>query len=282
MSDGIGWRRYEGGPDATVVGDLRVSPPLAVEYLDVERELLVHLPPSYVETDRTYPVVYMHDGRNLFDEATSNDGEWGVDETMERLADEGIEAIVVGIPNAGDDRPSEYAPFLDRRAELPGGEPNPLAEYEPRGDAYVDFLLERVVPLVEDRFRTSDARADTGLIGSSLGGLVSLYAFFRNPETFGFVGAMSPAVSTPWSAIFEFVASADHVKGDVSVDVGGDEFPGNPDGSERFLDGARELVDRLEALGYDDELRFVVEDDATHHEDAWGRRLPDALRFLLG
>lgn len=282
MTEEITWRDYEPGPDSTVVGDVRVSDPLGVDYLDVERELLAYLPPSYEEGDEDYPVVYMHDGRNLFDEATSNDGEWGVDGTMERLADEGIEAIVVGIPNAGEQRSAEYAPFLDRREERPDGEPNPLAEYEPLGDAYADFLVDRVVPLVDEAFRTSDERAETGLVGSSMGGLISLYCFFRDPERFGFVGAMSPAVCFPWRGIFEFVEDAGYVEGDVYVDVGGDEFPDDPRGSERFYEGAHELVDLLEELGYDEKLEFVVEEDAIHHERAWRRRFPDAVRFLLG
>ena len=280
MTDAIEWRPYDGAPDSTVVGDVRVSDPISVEYLDVERKLLAYLPPGYEESDRSYPVVYMHDGRNLFDEAASNDGEWGVDETMEELADDGIEAIVVGVPNAGEDRMAEYAPFLDT-ATLPPDMAEQFPEGEVYGDQYLDFLLETVKPAVESAFRTSDDRDETGVAGSSMGGLISLYAQFREPETFGFAGVMSPAVTPPFTEIFEFVESVGHVDARIHVDVGGEEFAEEPAQSEAFEDGARRLADTLEQMGYDENLQFVYEGDAVHHESAWRRRFPEMMRFLL-
>lgn len=278
----LSWRTYEGSPESTVVGDVRVSEPLSVEYLDVERELVAYLPPSYTETDTDYPVVYMHDGQNLFDEAASYDGEWQVDETMERLAEEDLEAIVVGIPNAEQLRPVEYSPFFDEDAlEIPADESHPYEGVEPAGDAYADWLVDTVVPLVEDSFRTSESRRDRGVVGSSMGGLISLYSFFRDTAQFGFVGAMSPAVGGPWAELFEYVDDAGHVPGRIYVDVGGDEFPDDDARSEQFEAGAERLVDLLETLGYDEDLRYVYEPDAVHHEDAWARRLPEAIRFLL-
>src|SRR5712691_3747433 len=96
---GVSWERYAGGP---VAGDVRVS--------RADRDLHAYLPPSYERSDRRFPGLYMHDGQNLFDATTSFAGEWGVDETMEELAVEGLEAIVIGIPH-GEDRVREYTPF---------------------------------------------------------------------------------------------------------------------------------------------------------------------------
>lgn len=282
MTSDLTWRPYDGGADSTVTGDVRVSDPVAVDYHGFERELLAYLPPSYTETDDSYPVLYMHDGHNLFDEATSNDGEWEVDETMERLAGEGVEAIVVGIPVDGEFRHVEYAPFLTDEETLPDGDPNPFVGLEPQGDAYADFLRDRVVPAVDAEFRTVEDRAARGVFGSSMGGLMSVYSFFRDSDVFGFVGAMSPAVGGPWRDIYDFIEAQGYVQGEVYVDVGGEEFPDHPDRSTRFYEAAHDLAAVLERLGYDEELDFVVEAEAIHHEDAWARRFPDAVRFLLG
>ena len=119
---------------------------------------MVYLPPSYLGSIRRYPVIYMHDGQNLFDAATSFAGEWYVDETMEELADAGIEAIVVGIPNIGERRFHEYIPFP--APDLP----------DVQGDEYVAFIADTVKPIIDRDFRTLADAASTGIAGSSLGG----------------------------------------------------------------------------------------------------------------
>jgi len=282
MTDALDWREYDLSDDPTVTGDVRVSSSLYAERLDRELELLAYLPPAYETSAREYPVVYMHDGRNLFDDRLSYSGEWQVDETMEELADEGLEAIVVGIPNADDDRGAEYSPVEPTGTgvedapydseELPGGD----------ADEYLAFLAERVVPGVEDSFRTKSDRDHRGLAGSSLGGLVSLYGYFEYPDLYGFAGVMSPAFWWTEGQIFDYVADQSRVPGRLYIDVGNDETPDSPDLSARYREEARRMVDLLAELGYgEDELEFVLEDGAVHHEDAWARRFPDAVRFLL-
>jgi predicted alpha/beta superfamily hydrolase len=295
MQSRLDWSCYEPSETGSVTGDLRVSEPFGVEYLDHERRLYVWLPPSYAAEEGSgaagdepgdadaegedYPVVWMHDGQNLFDEALSYDGEWGVDETMTRLAEEGLEAVVVGVPNAGDDRASEYAPFVD-----PTATDEPVAEVTPLADAYCSLLVDRLVPAVESAFRVRTDPAGRTVVGSSLGGLASLYAFVEHRDVFGRVGAMSPAVCAPWGEMLDVVADADHLGGRVYVDVGGDEYSERPERGAAFERGARDLVATLEEVGYerDDDLRFVYEPDGVHHESAWRRRFPDAARFLLG
>jgi predicted alpha/beta superfamily hydrolase len=120
------------------------------------------------------------------------------------------------------------------------------------------------------------------LLGSSLGGLVSLYGFFEYPETFGFAGVLSPAFWWTHGRIFDYVERQSHVPGRVYMDVGGEESPDDPELSATYLDEARRMADLLRGMGYDEsQLRFVVEDGAIHHETAWARRFPDAARFLL-
>jgi predicted alpha/beta superfamily hydrolase len=197
---------------------------------------------------------------------------------MTRLADEGIEAVVVGIPNAGDDRATEYTPFYDPEAI---GDERP--DVEPMADRYCSLLVDRVLPAVESAFRVRTDPTGRTVLGSSLGGLVSLYVAVDRPGIFGRVGAMSPAVGGPWREMLSVVAETDHLAERVYVDVGGDEYADRP-AAAWFEQGVRDLVSVLVDGGYErgDDLRFVFEPDAVHHETAWRRRFPDAARFLLG
>lgn len=263
------------------LGDLRVLPGIVSPQLGNARDLLVWLPPSYARQgagDRRYPVVYMQDGQNLFDEETSYAGSWGVAETMTALAAEGLEAIVVGVPNMGVDRLHEYGPFAE--AGLSHG----------RGGLYVDFLAESVKPLVDSLFRTLPHREATAVLGSSLGGTISLFAFFERPDVFGSAGAMSPALQLASWRMLRYLDERGFVPGRVYIDVGANE--GARPGRGRFLSRpfARSHTARVRAAFHSlarksyragRELAFVQEPGGLHNEQAWGRRLPDALRFLL-
>lgn len=264
----------------TVVGDLRMLDEVYSPQLHNRRRLFAHLPPSYAEdTDRHYPVIYMHDGQNLFDQALSYAGEWGVDETMTALAARSCEAIVVGIPNMGVRRIDEYSPFKDRRLHKGG-----------RGDWYVAFVANTVKPLIDQSFRTLPGREYTGVLGSSMGGLISLYAFFSRPDVFGFVGAMSPSFWFAQEAIVPFVQHVPFQAGRIYLDTGtheGGELRLEPRPPHRYtsrhLTTIRRMRDMLAAKGYTPniDLRYVEEEEAIHSEAAWARRLPAALRFLL-
>jgi predicted alpha/beta superfamily hydrolase len=172
----------------------------------------------------------------------------------------------VGIPNAGPERLNEYSPFPDAKHEVEG-----------RGDAYLDFVVHTLKPMIDRDFRTLADRASTGIAGSSMGGLVSLYAFFRNAETFGFAGVMSPALWFADAAILPYVQAAPNVGGRVYVDVGTRE-------GRETLSNVRKLRDILVAKGYRKGVDFlyVVEMGGTHSEAAWARRLRKELDFLLG
>lgn len=229
------------------------------------RDILVHLPASYrSDRARRFPVLYMQDGQNLFDPEWSFAGSWSVDAAVHAQAPRGGEAIVVGIPNAGEDRIREYAPF--RQEGYGGG----------GGDAYLRFLLEEVRPRVDRRFRTLPGWTRTGIGGSSLGGLISLYGFFRFPGSFGFVAALSPSLWFAEERLFQFIRDAPFVPGRIYLDGGTEESPG-------MVERLRALEALLRAKGYRDRdtLRVVVDAGATHHESHWGRRFRNALPFLL-
>lgn len=277
------WRDYHAHFDPSnghhVSGTIRVAPNVHSPQLGNWRDLLVYLPPSYHHTARRYPVIYMHDGQNLFDNATSFAGEWGVDETMEQLGyEEGLEAIIVGIPNMGVDRMAEYSPFRDPRHG--GG----------RGDDYLEFIAATVKPLIDRDFRTLPGRRHTGLLGSSMGGLISLYAFFRQPATFGFAGVMSPSLWYAGEAIFDYVEAASYYPGKLYLDVGTRELGEHHSGrlhrataSRRYYASVRRMKGILVRKGYRPlrDLYHVEEKWAGHTESSWARRLAPALRFLL-
>jgi predicted alpha/beta superfamily hydrolase len=265
------WKDYPAALDPerhAVVGSIKQLAAVHSPQLGNARDLLVYLPPSYAAADsgdRRYPVVYMHDGQNLFDPATSFAGEWAVDQTLEAASGSGLETIVVGIPNMGAERSNEYSPFLDPKNG--GGS----------GEQYLRFLAETVKPIVDADFRTLADRAHTGIAGSSMGGLISLYAFFRYRHVFGFAGVMSPALWFAQHAVLDWVARQPFAGGRIYIDVGMRE-------GEKTMNDVLRLRDVLEAKGYRnlDDLLFVVDTAGDHSERAWARRLHRKLRFLLG
>jgi predicted alpha/beta superfamily hydrolase len=274
------WKSYQetrNGHAHTASGNLKVLKDVKSTCLGNQRDILVYLPPSYELGDRRYPVFYLHDGQNLFDEATSYAGEWRVDETMEALAQEGVEAIMVGIPNAGKARINEYSPFHS-------------VDYgTSRGDLYLDFIVEQVKPLVDAEFRTAPEPAHTGIMGSSMGGLISLYAFFCRSETFGFAGVMSPSLWFAKGAIFNMVRDAPPNTGRLYLDAGTREYGGDsiwsilPFRSRRYYASVRRMYRLLVKKGYRPrrDVLYVEDKNAGHNEAAWARRLAPAVRFLL-
>ena len=150
----------------------------------------------------------MQDGQNLADPHRAFAGTWELNRAIDTLAERGIEALFIGVPNLGSERVREYSPFFDGRQG--GG----------AGDAYLAFLERTVKPLIDRRFRTRPEREATGIFGSSMGALISLYAFFRAPETFGFVGAMSPSLWFADRAILAYVERDGTPPGRIYLDAG--------------------------------------------------------------
>jgi alpha-glucosidase len=146
----------------------------------ISHKVWIYLPPNYDKTSKKYPVIYMHDAQNLFDAATSYAGEWEVDETLNKLYEKtGKGFIVVGIENAGEERLNEYTPWVNKK--YGGG----------KGGIYADFIAKTLKPYIDANFRTKKQQKHTGLIGSSLGGLISYYGGLQYPKTFGKIGALS-------------------------------------------------------------------------------------------
>ncbi len=265
----MNWLEYPKTENSTVVGNLKVLKNFHSPQLENQRDLLVYLPPSYESSSQRYPVLYMHDGQNLFDNATAYGVEWQIDETLEQLAQEGLEVIVVGLPNAKESRGAEYSPHV--HSQYGGGKAN----------LYLRFIVETVKPLMDQTFRTQPERTHTGLMGASMGGLISLYGFFTHPKTFGFAGVVSPAFWWTEGTIFGFLASAPKVEGKIYMDIGGNENPELPERRAAYWNDAHRADQILREKGYtSSDYRFVAELEGIHHESDWARRLPEALRFL--
>jgi predicted alpha/beta superfamily hydrolase len=270
-----------GTPSSTVVGDLRVLSGIDGPGYAPGRDILIHLPPGAFTSGRRYPVLYMHDGQNLFDAATGFSGEWQVDETLAILATESLELIVVGIPNGGDIRYVEYTPYPGRRGRFPDGG---------LGRAYLRWVVATVKPAIDSAFPTRTDRESTGIMGSSLGGLISLWAAVEHGSTFGRVGAMSPAFPGGQGVILGPLRRLEIRPIRIYIDAGGREGSHAPTPEEArrwsagFMYDARRVRDALVTSGLREsiDLRLVEDPEAIHHETAWAGRFPDALRFLFG
>jgi predicted alpha/beta superfamily hydrolase len=227
------------------------------------RSVDVYLPASYEHGRRRYPVVYMQDGQNLSDPSIAFCGNtWRLLDGLRWLAERGIEPIVVGIHNTAE-RLAEYSPFED--VKHGGGD----------GDRYTRFLIDTVKPRIDANYRTRKDRASTVVAGSSMGGLVSLYAFFRRPSPFGAAAVLSPSIWFGGREILPFVQNARLTRGRLYLDVGTNE------GAATLRD-ARTLNRVLRRKGYKgDALWYLEAQGAQHREADWAWRLPQALEFLL-
>jgi predicted alpha/beta superfamily hydrolase len=159
----------------------------SIPQLNRTRRVWIYLPPDYATSKKRYPVLYMHDGQNVFDDLTSFAGEWGVDETLDSIGNHSGEMIVVAVDHGGEKRINEYCPY--DMSEGPNGEKYGKGE----GDQYVDFLVKTLKPFIDKTYRTAKDKRNTFIAGSSMGGLISMYAVLKYPRVFGGAGIFSPA-----------------------------------------------------------------------------------------
>ena len=266
----------------TVVGVMEIVP-FTSKVFHNTRMLRVWLPANYASprnAQRSYPVMYMQDAQNLFDEATAYAGEWHVDETVEHLVGSFKipPMIVVGIDNAGDKRGSEYLPYYDPHNKQ-YGTPD---EKDLRGKDYATFLLTEVIPFVQKRYRVSRGATNTGIGGSSYGGVISLYTVLQHPGIFGHVLIESPTLGIGDGQLLRDAEQAKQLPPKMYLGVGSRETK-DPEFSGLVVKDVEALETILRKKGMGPErLKVVVDEGAVHNEAAWSRRLPDALLFLYG
>ena len=266
--------------NGTVVGNLTLKILPMPQYSDGRtRTIRIWTPANYDASNkaRKYPVVYMHDGQNLFDAATSYAGEWRIDETITAMMESGYGgAIVVGIDNSAD-RLNELSPTWPRSS-------NEFIK-SPSGDKYADFIVKTVKPFIDKNYNTFSDRAHTGVGGSSMGGIISFFIGLRYPAVFGKVLAFSP--SFPLYASKKYlaeIAKHDFSKCNAAPRV---YFYAGGAGDGAMSEGgiARSLpavIKALKSAGYPKaELTSYVWDVAQHNEGFWAEVFPTAFEWLF-
>jgi len=257
------------GVEHTLTGEFRVHESFHSSYLPHDRTIIVYLPPGYDPSQvRRYPVLYLHDGQNIFDRATSVGEEWGVDETAQGLIESGaIEPlIIVGVYNTGEHRIDEYTPTGSTKMHKGG-----------QADLYGRMLVEELKPFIDATYRTLPSAANTGLGGSSLGGLLTMHLGLRYPTVFNKLAVLSPSVWWDSRVIVREVRSL-HRKLPLRIwlDAGTRE-------GERVCEDARLLRDTLIEKGWslDNDLKYFEAEGAEHNERSWGSRVDPILRYLF-
>lgn len=244
----------------------------------IRRDVLVWLPPGYDEpanAEKQYPILYLHDGQNIFEKLPHVPGEWMADDTATRLIVAGkIEPlIIVGVPSAGMRRIEEYVPI-----EVFDGIPA-------RGEAHVQWLAEEVIPRVERVCRVRPGKANRVVGGSSLGAVISLYAATERPDLFGAVLLESPAMLARDRLLFRFFEGRSNFPTRAFIAVGTHEVGHDSSDAARnaaYLQSAKDLEALMGTKGIaEGDRTLVIGEGAVHNENAWAERLPAALEFLF-
>jgi predicted alpha/beta superfamily hydrolase len=258
-----------------VHGDLRSWRDVELPGLGRRAEVYAWLPPGHDDGGDRYPVLYLHDGHNLFvPERTFGGATWQADRAMTALARDGLPAIVVAVPCHPTERAEEYTPY-----HLPGVGGG-------RADRYAAFLADHLKPAVDAVLRTRPEPEHTLTAGSSLGGVVSAYLWSTRPDVFGGAGVFSPAYWWPDTQLGErSLADVQRAvlqgppAGRVYLDVGGREHHLDEEVRQHYVVAAERLARTLRQAGVP--LRYVFDSAGYHFETAWAERFPAAVAWLL-
>jgi len=263
--------------NSSVVGDLRLHT-FSSRIFHNARRLRVWLPPAYdtlENRDRHYPVLYLNDGQNLFDRVTAFAGvEWEVDETADRLIRQQAipPMIIAGIDNATTDRIKEFLPYRSFSPPV----------LRPQGKRYPDFLMNEVMPFLYQHYRIARGPENTGLGGSSLGALISLYTVIDKPGIFGRLLLESPSLFVSGRRLLKYSRYFRQWPEKIFLAIGTKES-GREDKDRQVVEDVRELERIMRRGGLDQERLLVkIDEGASHHEREWAKRLPEALTFLFG
>ena len=238
-----------------------ISETFEIPQLGRERRVWIYLPADYQTSAKKFPVIYMHDGQNLFDAYTSGYGEWGVDEILDKLAGKN-ESIVVGIDHGGDNRITEYDPYDSKYGKG-------------RGDDYTEFLIKNLKPYIDAHYRTKTDAANTTIAGSSMGGLISMYAALKYPNVFGNAGIFSPAF---WIApdIYKYAETQKISSKSRFYFVCGDAE------SENMVADMKKMAEIVRTkISKEDNSPLVVIKGASHNEKQWNGDFPAFYSWLV-
>ena len=238
-----------------------VDTAFSMPQLNRTRRVWMYLPPDYATSKKRYPVLYMHDGQNVFDDLTSFAGEWGVDETLDSIGNHSGEMIVVAVDHGGEKRINEYCPY-------------DVEKYgKGEGDKYVDFLVKTLKPFIDKTYRTQKDKKNTFIAGSSMGGLISMYAMLKYPRVFGGAGIFSPAFWVGPKIFDDIKAKGAKVNSKIYFYCGAEEGETMQPDTEKAFSEMRK-VSRSKMV-------CVVRADGKHSEWVWKEEFPLFYLWLM-
>ncbi len=261
----VGWKDVfsPGGKQHTASPQVkRLDKVFHIVDLNTNKRIWVYLPPGYTKaTTLRYPVLYMHDGQNLFDDFTAFSGEWGIDEAMDSLIKAKVKpSIIVGIDN-GPKRLNEYNPYSNERFG------------EGLGEAYTNFIINDLKPYIDSAYRTLPTKENTAIAGSSMGGLISYYAALTHPEVFGSAGIFSPSF---WIAP-EVKSLTDSLAGGLRTKM---FFSIGREEGEDYVNDMQDVMDRFAANSKGIAYAYFQE-AGRHNEESWHKAFPKFYKWIM-
>ncbi len=232
-----------------------------IPQLNRTRRVWIYLPDDYVVSKKRYPVLYMHDGQNVFDDATSYSGEWGVDECLDSMKKK---CIVVAIDNGASKRINEYCPYDFSLKTLGLSNADTLNKGE--GDQYVDFLVKTLKPFIDKNYRTLKDKKNTFIAGSSMGGIISMYAVLKYPKVFGGAGVFSPAFWVGPKIFDDIKSKGKKINSHIYFYAGKQE-------SESMVPDMLKAFNGMAAVSKS-KMTTVIRDEGKHNETRWRIEFP--------
>ena len=253
-------------PKSTASKNVRViNTAFWMPQLNRSRRVWIYLPADYDQNRKKYPVIYMHDGQNIFDGATSFAGEWGIDEFLD--TEKSKQSIVIAIDNGSEKRMNEYSPFdivASSKMSIP---------IKAEGDQYVDFLVKTLKPFIDKKFRTLKDKKNTSIIGSSMGGLISLYAIIKYPKVFGSAGIFSPAFWICQPQLLDLISKkGKRVNSKIYF------YCGKQEGTD-MVPGMLTVFEKMSSVSKS-KMTTVIRDDGRHNESSWQKEFPFFYKWI--
>ena len=249
-------KKNTSGKNVTIIDTAFLIP-----QLNRVRRVWVYLPESYASGNQKYPVLYMQDGQNVFDESTAFAGEWGVDEFLDSLSQGTRECIVVAVDHGAGKRLTEYNPY--NTARFGNGE----------GDQYLDFLVKTLKPYIDKKYRTRKKKDDTFIAGSSMGGLISLYAVLKYPKVFGAAGVFSPAFWIGNGIFNDIKLKGRKAKSRIYLYGGKQE-------NETMIPDMLKVFEEMRKVSKS-QMEMVIRDEGKHNEPTWRKEFPLFYSWIM-
>ena len=232
--------------------------------LNRSRKIRIYLPKNYWESEEKYPVIYMHDGQSLFDNATSDGEEWSVDESLNQLSDSfNFNLIVVGI-DSGPKRMNEFSPWDNKKYGK--GE----------GEEYMEFIVNQIKPFIDSTYKTLPNRENTAIMGASMGGFISHYAIYKYPDIFSKAGLLSASY---WFSdkVYDFT-----LKNPIPKDSRLFLIAGKKEGYDNVLPNYQKMFNTISRTGHSKKsLNYIIDPEGKHNIASWKKQFVPAVKWLF-